>query len=266
MGWAKFDDRYSEHPKIVAAGPLAELLDRRAIEYCARQETDGFVPEQQARRLCSDLVMDLGADWIELVKTLVGVGRWSETAGGYTVHDFTDYHPTRAQKNEERAAARERMAKNRQNKGKRSGDVQTNTAQNNGANNGRGSHYPVPDPLPQPQNPPIGPPDDDQDDDTPPPATKAEAEPKAKTKRASQLPDDWKPNDTHHELADTEHVDLDRELAKFIDHHLAKGSTFKDWDRAFANWIRRANEFGATSSRTDRNALARLDDGSELPL
>jgi hypothetical protein len=31
MGWARFDDGYRNHPKILEAGPWAELLDRRAI-------------------------------------------------------------------------------------------------------------------------------------------------------------------------------------------------------------------------------------------
>lgn len=30
------------------------------------------------------------------------------------------------------------------------------------------------------------------------------------------------------------------ELEKFRDHHMAKGSRFKDWDRAFRGWLRRA--------------------------
>src|SRR5690606_30915441 len=102
MGWAKFDDGYSEHPKVVAAGPLAELVDRRGIEYCARQETDGFVSEQQTKRLCADLVLDLGVDWRDLVKRLIEVGRWHEVPGGYEIHDFLDYHPTREQQEEKR--------------------------------------------------------------------------------------------------------------------------------------------------------------------
>lgn len=36
---------------------------------------------------------------------------------------------------------------------------------------------------------------------------------------------------------------LDNELAKFKDHHMANGSQFKDWDRAFRGWLRRAGEW-----------------------
>src|SRR5579859_4531304 len=45
MSWARFDDNYSLNPKILMAGYLAELLDMRAIIWCARYETDGFVSE-----------------------------------------------------------------------------------------------------------------------------------------------------------------------------------------------------------------------------
>lgn len=31
---------------------------------------------------------------------------------------------------------------------------------------------------------------------------------------------------------------LENETAKFLDHHRAKGSTFKDWDAAFRTWLR----------------------------
>lgn len=38
-------------------------------------------------------------------------------------------------------------------------------------------------------------------------------------------------------------VRLDSQLEKFRDHHMAAGSTFKIWDRAFRKWIRQASEW-----------------------
>ncbi len=43
MGWARFDDNYTDHPKVKPLSPLAELLDVRAIIRCARYTTDGLV-------------------------------------------------------------------------------------------------------------------------------------------------------------------------------------------------------------------------------
>lgn len=85
-----------------------------------------------------------------------------------------------------------------------------------------------------------------------PPAEPAARKPRA---RAIPLPESWTPNDGHHELARAERVDLAREAAKFRDHHLAKGSMFKDWDRAFSNWLRRSAEFQARASPRGAGSL-----------
>lgn len=63
-------------------------------------------------------------------------------------------------------------------------------------------------------------------------------------KKATQLPDDFKPTDKHQALATELGVDLRGEWAKFCDHHRAKGTTFKDWSAALNNWVRRAAEYG----------------------
>jgi hypothetical protein len=67
---------------------------------------------------------------------------------------------------------------------------------------------------------------------------------KTGAKRATQLPEDFAPNDSNIQLAVSEGVDLRREFNKFCDHNRAKGSTYKDWNLALNNWIRRAAEYG----------------------
>lgn len=47
---------------------------------------------------------------------------------------------------------------------------------------------------------------------------------------------------------------LERELAKFVDHHRAKGSTFKDWQAAFRTWIANADEWRGRNG-TARNGV-----------
>ena len=71
-------------------------------------------------------------------------------------------------------------------------------------------------------------------------------EPAGKPRRATStsLPKGFVPNQANIDLAATEGVDLRREFAKFCDHHAAKGSTFKDWQRALSSWIRKAAEYG----------------------
>jgi hypothetical protein len=39
------------------------------------------------------------------------------------------------------------------------------------------------------------------------------------------------------------HIDINRETAKFLDHHRAKGTAFKDWTAAWRTWMTRAGEY-----------------------
>lgn len=66
----------------------------------------------------------------------------------------------------------------------------------------------------------------------------------AKPKRAIQIPGTWKPNSQHVDFAATAGLVVAREAERFRDHHQSKGSTMKDWDAAFRNWLRNAVEYG----------------------
>lgn len=111
MGWARMDDGYMFNPKIVEAGPWAELLDRRAIEWCAKNETDGLVVRSGLR------IIGRGIPKVaERVNALLEVGRWAvNEGGGYWVHDYLKYNPSKADKETQREAGRERVRKHRSN-------------------------------------------------------------------------------------------------------------------------------------------------------
>lgn len=81
------------------------------------------------------------------------------------------------------------------------------------------------------------------------PSVSTRAKPSSKRRsRATSYPDGFEPTAKHHELAEELRVDVEAELSAFRDWCLAKGQTYKDWDAAFRNWIRRAHEFGRTKS------------------
>lgn len=86
--WSKLDDGFPDHPKVLAAGPLASWLYVCGVCYCNRLLTDGFIPLGQVRKL-ADV-----PDAMLLADTLVGVGLWERTTDGYKVHDFHDINPT----------------------------------------------------------------------------------------------------------------------------------------------------------------------------
>lgn len=118
MGWARMDDGYMDHPKILEAGPWCELLDRRAIEYCAAHDTDGLVTRSALKKIGREIPKVASR-----VLTLVDVGRWTvNEGGGWWVHDFLTYNPSKAERETIRASGRERQAAWR----KRARDAVTN--------------------------------------------------------------------------------------------------------------------------------------------
>jgi len=123
MPWIKLDDQYADHPKIVAAGPLAAWLHTCALCYAGRYLTDGFIPERQVRKLAD---VD---DAEDLAQRLVEVGLWEIAEGGYLIHDYLEYNPSAESVQADREEARERMRAARESSGKfgkRSEEVRAN--------------------------------------------------------------------------------------------------------------------------------------------
>jgi hypothetical protein len=77
-------------------------------------------------------------------------------------------------------------------------------------------------------------------------------EPSLARKRAtrSRVPADFFPSDGSLAWAKAKYpkLNVSRETDKFIGHHLAKGSLFKDWQQAWRNWIDRAAEWSEPTS------------------
>lgn len=62
--------------------------------------------------------------------------------------------------------------------------------------------------------------------------------------RSRGMPADFSPTEAHVQLARELDVDLNAAFQAFVDFHLSKGNTFKDWDRALNTWLRNAKRFG----------------------
>jgi len=95
LPWVRIDEEFPDHPKVVGAGPLGIAMQVAALCYCNRHLTDGFVPRSAARRLIDLDGLGVSAD--DVIGTLLGVGMWSRVEGGYQIHDYEHYQPTRAQ-------------------------------------------------------------------------------------------------------------------------------------------------------------------------
>src|SRR5215813_6718751 len=85
MPWFRLDDSFDTHPKVLAAGNEAIGLYIRCGTYAARNLTDGYVGHD---------VVDLYGNET-LAATLVRVKLWHRARGGWRIHDYLVYNPTR---------------------------------------------------------------------------------------------------------------------------------------------------------------------------
>ena len=153
MAWAKFDDQYPDHPKIVEVGPLGMALHTAATCYCARYLTNGFVSSAMISRL-------INLDGICVVRNgvtntvtindvtalLTKAGLFEIVSGGFYVHDYLKYNPpaeiVKAEREENSARQKEWRGRNRDKKGKFA-----RNGVSHAANNGDVTSAPSPYPL-----------------------------------------------------------------------------------------------------------------------
>lgn len=133
MTWVRIDDHFDEHPKLAAVGPVGWGVWLAGLAYCNRNLTDGFIPYSVAegiggnwrirlpapegdsddREQIWDIARgsgmhgeDMDTGWV--IDLLVFYGLWERCHGGYRIHDYQDYQPTKAavmEQREKKAAA-----------------------------------------------------------------------------------------------------------------------------------------------------------------
>lgn len=140
MPWAKLDDTFHAHPKTAEAGTLGVGLFAIALSHCSQYLTDGFVSEAVLRRLIPDV-----EDPMAVAERLVKAGYFETANGGFQIHDYLDYNPSRAKVLKERADAANRMRSARE---QRQPDVVCSVEVQ--ANISGSSPNPVPIPVPSP--------------------------------------------------------------------------------------------------------------------
>jgi hypothetical protein len=64
------------------------------------------------------------------------------------------------------------------------------------------------------------------------------------SKRKSQIPEDFTPNDAGLSSARSAGLNVEKEIEQFRNHHKAKGSTMLDWQAAWRTWVGMAVQFG----------------------
>ena len=103
MTWLKLDDRLVEHRKIRRLSDAAFRLHLTALCACAKDETDGFVTDEDISE------MEHGPRLRKHVPALVDKGLWEPVPGGWLIHDFLDYNPSHSKQVAKREANRRRQ-------------------------------------------------------------------------------------------------------------------------------------------------------------
>lgn len=149
MVWVRLADDFTDHPKVVAAGPLAGWLYICGLTYSNRYLTDGFVPSGQVRRM-ADVDNPMG-----LAALLVEVGLWEPVKGGFRIHDYHGYQPSAEEVKREREETARRQAEYRARKRNGSSNGVTNDERLGApARPVPGPVNPIPDPVTPPKPPP----------------------------------------------------------------------------------------------------------------
>ena len=91
MTWVKLTDVFPDHPKIRMAGQAAAWLYVAGLCHCARHTTNGLIVDVALPGLGG-----YGNSRVsKLAQVLVNVGLWERQDGGYMVHDYLDFQPSR---------------------------------------------------------------------------------------------------------------------------------------------------------------------------
>lgn len=88
MTWVRIEDTFCEHPKIEPLSDLAFRLHVKALCYCNRNLTDGYVPAVAARAAG-------GPRHKSATRELLEAGLWEHARGGFRIHDFLDFQFSR---------------------------------------------------------------------------------------------------------------------------------------------------------------------------
>lgn len=105
MTWVQIDDGMADHPKIMQLSHGAFRLQIEGLCFANRNLTDGHVPKLAAHRHGKRYATEL-----------VTAGVWEVADGGYAIHDYTEYQPSKADVLERRAETAERVRNWRRNK------------------------------------------------------------------------------------------------------------------------------------------------------
>lgn len=286
MPWVRFDDTFSVHRKVEGLSDAAFRLHISAVFWCARNLTDGFVPEEDLE-LVTARVRTPGPFAAELVRrglwhpveTVTRNGDSDVTRNahvedykidcdstdcpapegpGWVIHDYLEFQPSKDKVREDQSknADRQRRYRERQ-AAKKQVSTGTNEARNGVTNASHDASH-----------------DRDRngvtnDEQTPPrpdptrdsPNGESDAD-RLRFDNAVRIPQPFPLTEEMKQWVrdNTPSIDAWKEHQKFGDHFLAaadKTGRKKDWLATWRNWMRRAQEYAEENAKRRGEDLTR---------
>ncbi len=106
MPWLRVDDGMWRNRKLLPVSPIGKALYTWCLGYSSDQLTDGRLSPTDLRQIAAAVGL---TDWAEPMNELIAAGLVEFDGKTFTVHDYLEYNPSRAQVQAERDAARKRM-------------------------------------------------------------------------------------------------------------------------------------------------------------
>ncbi|WP_157995875.1 hypothetical protein [Thermomonospora amylolytica] len=162
MPWVRFDDQFSVHRKVTGLSDAAFRLHVSAIFWCARNLTDGVVPEEDLEDVCARVRSPK-----RFVAEMVRRGAWHEigtecdsedcpahpdnavtngVTDGWVIHDYLEFQPSKARviREREENAARQKKWREQQKRKRQNRNAVTNGVSNTASNSAPSRPGPVP--------------------------------------------------------------------------------------------------------------------------
>lgn len=221
--WFKLSGSYYRDPKVLRAGEAAEVLFVRGLSYCCEHGTGGRIPKAALPYLAA-------TDTEARTDALVREGLWVTDGDEYVVRSWDAWQQGVDALTERRKKDRDR---------KRSQRVSHRTVRGQSADTSaefRTTEIEI------------------EKEETTNVVSSARA-------RATRAPDIFAITDQMRSWASGKAIraDLDRETERFLDHHRAKGTTYRDWTAAWRTWMSRADDYAPQpAANAQRGNLGRL--------
>jgi hypothetical protein len=286
MPWVKLDDRFPSHRKIALLSDRAFRLHVSAICWCAENLTDGRITERELPLVAKIRGVKATAQALE------DAGVWDRVDGGWQIHDYLDYNPSREQVIAERKKNAERQERFRRRKnGKPTPPDGTSNGSSNGVtpegSEGTGSHdgdtnaarrrhdsdttvtsnRTVPEEEPQVSAFRHGVTNDAPTRPDPNPFSMADVDRGSTGSSAAERDafgpspidlDGWTLNDGLRRWTINTFgtgIDPDYEAAQFLSHFRSTGQARRNWNDEYQKWVRRSAKF-ASERRQHSNVIA----------